>query len=140
MKHFFPIFITALLTYSNTTNAITASSPQNISGVKTVSTQEAKELYDDGVLFVDVRLDSDWEKGRVPEALHLNIASDLTANNLLKEITKSDDVVFYCNGKKCYLSAEASKRAVEWGFTSIFYYRDGLPEWEKSGYPVERTP
>lgn len=75
MKHFFPIFITALLTYSNTTNAITASSPQNISGVKTVSTQEAKELYDDGVLFVDVRLDSDWEKGRVPEALHLNITS-----------------------------------------------------------------
>jgi len=46
-------------------------------------------------------------------------------------------IVIYCNGEDCLRSAKASKMAIGWGFTKIYYYRDGFPAWKKAGYPIE---
>jgi len=112
-------------------------SPMTIDGATTVTTEEAKKLFDQGVLFVDVRRDSDWEVGRVQDAIHLNSKSTLNEANLLKELKKDEPAVFYCNGEKCMRSSKACKQAVSWGFSKVYYYRDGFPAWKKAGLPSE---
>ena len=112
-------------------------SPMVIEGAKTVTTEEAKKLFDDGVLFIDVRKDKDWNAGRVSDAVQLNIKTKLSEESMLAEMKKGDPVVIYCNGEKCMRSSKACKKAVEWGFTNVYYYRDGFPAWKNAGYPVE---
>ena len=113
-------------------------SPMTVAGATTVTTAEAKALFDSEVLFVDVRKDSDWDAGRVPGAAHLdNKKGKFTEASLSAEMAKDEKVVIYCNGEKCPRSAKGCKQAVEWGFSKVYYYRDGMPAWKSAGYPVE---
>jgi rhodanese-related sulfurtransferase len=114
-----------------------AVSPVTIDGATTVSTDEAKSLFDKGVLFVDVRKDSDWDAGRIPGAVHLELNSVFSEEELGKVIGKDDEVVIYCNGESCLRSSEACVKAVSWGFANVHYYRDGFPDWDAAGNPVE---
>ena len=108
-----------------------------VDGAKTVTTEEAKKLFDDGVLFIDVRKDKDQNAGRVSDAVQLNIKTKLSEETLSAEIKKTDPAVIYCNGERCMRSSDACKKAVAWGFTNLYYYRDGFPAWKSAGYPVE---
>ena len=112
-------------------------SPMMVDGAKTVTTKEAKKLFDDGALFIDVRKDKDWNAGRVSDAVQLNIKTVLSEETLSAEMKKGDPAVVYCNGERCLRSSNAAKKAVAWGFTNIYYYRDGFPAWKSAGYPVE---
>ena len=130
-------FVFAGLFLASTSFASADTSPMEIAGAKTVSTSEAKALFDDGVIFVDVRKDSDWEAGRVPDAIHIELKKVYSPETLGEEIPKDQKVVIYCNGEKCMRSSKACAKAVEWGFTQVYYYRDGFPAWKAAGYPVE---
>lgn len=44
-------------------------------------------------------------------------------------------LVFYCRAD-CWLSWNAVKRAAALGYTSLYWYRDGLDAWEAAGLPV----
>lgn len=112
-------------------------SPLSVDGVTTVDVEGAKALFDQGVPFVDVRSDKDWEAGRIPGAEHMELKSAFDAKSLGAIVSTGDPVVFYCNGAKCLRSAEASEKAVEWGFSRVHYFRDGYPAWQGAGYPVE---
>ena len=125
-----------MLLFSVVAIANDPDSPIQVPGSTAVSAVEAKSLFDDGVAFVDVRKDSDFEAGRVPGAIHIAL-DKLSEELLLEEIDKNEKVVFYCNGVKCLRSSEASKKAVEWGFTQVLYFRKGLPAWKAEGYHVE---
>ncbi len=112
-------------------------SPMTIEGAKTVTTDEAKSLFDNGALFVDVRRNSDWENGRIPDAVHLELKSNFTEASLSAEAKVVDNIVIYCNGENCLRSSKASKQAVGWGYSNVYYYRDGFPAWKASNLPVE---
>lgn len=112
-------------------------SPTEITGAKTVSASEAKALFDEGVIFIDVRKDSDWEAGRIPDAVHIELKKVYSPDTLGAEVPKGEKVVFYCNGEKCKRSSKASAKAVEWGYTNVYYFRDGFPAWKAAGYSVE---
>lgn len=112
-------------------------SPTSIDGAVTVDTATARSLFDQEVAFVDVRKDSDWDAGRIPGAIHLDIKSRYNADNLAGEVGKDEPVVFYCNGESCMRSSDASRMAVGWGFSKVHYYRDGFPAWKAAGNPVE---
>ncbi|WP_404942704.1 rhodanese-like domain-containing protein, partial [Pseudomonas poae] len=43
--------------------------------------------------------------------------------------------VFYCRSD-CWLSWNAVKRAANLGYTSVYWYRDGLDAWEAAKLPV----
>lgn len=130
-------FILFILAYSHITLAGDKISPLTVDGASTIDTAKAKQLFDAGTLFVDTRKDKDWQAGRIPDALHLNVKTALTEAALLEEAGKTDKIVFYCNGESCMRSSNASILAVKWGFTQVFYYRDGFPAWKTAGYPVE---
>ncbi len=112
-------------------------SPTAVDGATTVSVDEAVELFDQGAVFVDVRKASDVDAGTVPGAVHLDVNTGLTAESLAEVAGTSDPVVFFCNGVSCLRSSDACVMAVEWGYTTVYYLRDGYPAWEAAGYPVQ---
>ena len=112
-------------------------SPSQVPGAVTLTTDQAHALFKQGVLFVDVRRDSDWEAGRIAGAEHLELHKVLSEESLSKIVGKGDPVVFYCNGPKCHRSSKASAKAVSWGFKKVYYYRDGFPAWQAANLPTE---
>ncbi len=114
-----------------------AASPTEIAGAVTVTVDEAAELFDAGVVFVDVRKRSDFEAGSVPGAVHLDLKSDFSEDTLSGAVAKDARVVIYCNGVECMRSSKACAKAVDWGFKSVFYLRDGYPAWEAAGLPIQ---
>jgi len=44
-------------------------------------------------------------------------------------------VVFYCFAD-CWMGWNATKRAASWGFTRLYWYRDGIDGWEAAKLPV----
>lgn len=112
-------------------------SPETIAGATTINVERAKALFDEGVIFIDVRKDKDWEAGRIPDAAHIELKKKLSEASLLEETGKADKVVFYCNGTSCLRSSKASTQAVGWGFKQVFYFRDGYPAWKTAGYSTE---
>lgn len=117
--------------------AFAGTSPEKVTGAITTDTTSATQLFDNGVVFVDVRKPSDFEAGRVPGAIHLDLKSTYNQAALEASVGKDDQVVIYCNGANCMRSSKAAVLAVEWGFTKVFYYRDGFPAWDAAGNPVE---
>ena len=112
-------------------------SPVTIPGATTITAQEAGDLFDQGVPFIDVRKSSDFDAGRIPGAIHLDSSSDFSDATLSAAVGKDDPVVIYCNGESCLRSSQATALAVSWGYTSVYYYRDGFPSWDTAGFPVE---
>jgi PQQ-dependent catabolism-associated CXXCW motif protein len=49
-------------------------------------------------------------------------------------------VVIYCL-RDCWMSWNAAKRAVSWGYTAVIWYPDGTDGWQDAGLPLaEATP
>ena len=113
--------------------------PEFVAGTRTISTATAKLLFDKGYSFLDVRGQEDFNAGHIPGAFHLSVKSDFSEQNLLAITTKDQPLVIYCNGIACLGSSAAAKKAVEWGWNNIFYYREGLPAWRQKGYPIYTT-
>ena len=114
-----------------------APAPEQVDGAVTVSTKRAKTLMNQGVTFIDVRRVTDYQSSHIQWSRHLDLKLDLTEAALLSVVKKHQPVVFYCNGDMCQRSALASERAVSWGWTKVYYYRGGFPDWQKAGLPLE---
>ena len=138
MKYFRNVFALLTVFFLATGFAMAKEeSPQTVDGATTIDAAKAKALFDDGVLFVDVRKDKDWAAGRIPDAEHLDVKSKYTEESLGQHAKKDDSVVLYCNGASCMRSSNASKKAVEWGYKNVYYFRLGFPAWKAAGYPAE---
>lgn len=138
-KILFPIliFLCCLVNASRADNL----APEGIEGARTISTTTAKLLFDKGYPFIDVRGLDDFNKGHIPGAYHLSIRSNFEEQNLHAIVKKDQPVVIYCNGISCMGSSIAIQKAIEWGWSNIFYYREGIKDWKQQDYPVhEITP
>jgi TolB-like protein len=69
-----------------------------VEGVTTVDVTTAKELFDRGVLFIDVRRSSVWESGHIRDAVNLIFFTVFTEVELPLIVSKDEDVVIYCGG------------------------------------------
>jgi len=112
-------------------------SPESVAGAETISTEQAYELFRAGVPFVDVRNPRQFARRHVPGAVHLNLGSDFNLRNLQAVVAKDEPFVLYCSGRKCSRSSNAADFAVEWGFTQVKYFRDGIVGWRDAGYPMD---
>ena len=48
-------------------------------------------------------------------------------------------LVIYCH-KSCWLSWNAAKRAISYGYTSVYWFPDGMEGWRAAGLPTEPAP
>ncbi len=115
--------------------------PLEIQGARTVNADGVIDLVrkTDQVVIVDNRTVADYEAGHIEGAINL-IDTDIANEATLARHVKSRDtpVLFYCNGVKCGRAAKASARAVEWGYTKVYYYALGLQEWRDRHLPLVR--
>ena len=50
--------------------------------------------------------------------------------------TRRQPILFYCM-TNCWMSWNAAKRAIEWGYPAVFWYPSGADGWAQSGLPLE---
>lgn len=137
MKKLSIYFLTALFTILSGQALAGKVSPTSVDGATSVDAAGAKALFDKGALFVDVRSNKDWAAGRIPDAVHIELKKVFNATSLGNEMKKDEAAIIYCNGPSCLRSSKATAKAVGWGFSKIYYFRDGFPAWKSAGYPTE---
>ena len=109
----------------------------SVKGVATIDVDTAKELWERGVTFVDVRDRLAFDAGHLPGAIHLDLHVDFTEERLSEFVDRNEEVVISCWGKDCPYAAHACAKAFTWGYAQVNYFAGGFPAWSAAGYPVE---
>jgi rhodanese-related sulfurtransferase len=123
------------------------TTPDALKGVTRVSAEEVAELAKQGVTLVDTRTQKEYDNEHVRGAILAPYIekslkeADFDASkddfSSLKTVPKDKAVLFLCNGPECWKSYKASKTAAAGGFTKIYWFRGGMPEWREKHLPVE---
>jgi len=137
--------------------------PATLRGARVVSTFEAQALWREGsATFIDVlpgfppapklpagtlwrgqqRFDipgSAW----LPDTGYgeLSAAAEAYLKTGLERITGGDHakaLVIYCQ-RNCWMSWNAAKRAVIWGYTGVIWYPEGTDGWQEAGLPLQEA-
>lgn len=138
--------------------------PATLAGATVVTTEELRRLLKraDDVVLIDVlpaprrppnlRPGALWlpkKRRNIPGSVWLpNIGygvlpveeEDYFRRNLLR-VTVGDKgrrLLFYCLAD-CWMSWNAAKRAVSWGYTDVYWYPDGTDGWADAGLPLEES-
>jgi len=104
-----------------------------------VTTYELTELYEqkDEVVLVDVRSSYEFETLRAKGAINLPVSSKSFVDDLRKlRASTSKPIVFYCNGRTCYKSYKAVRKANYHKVDNCYSFDSGIFDWAKK-YPGE---
>ena len=83
---------------------------------------------------IDVREDSEWDKGHLPGATH--IGRGVLERDIEKTIPDtSAPVVLYCGGG--YRSALAAESLQRMGYSNVTSMDGGFRGWKEAGLPIE---
>lgn len=127
-----------VLSFSQLSFAHKGPAKLTVDGTTKITTQEAHKMFKEGVLFIDSRrANTILPNEKILNAVNLSTRYKLSEASLLEVMKKTDKAVFYCHGVDCPASGAGLKRAVSWGFTNLYYYREGIAGWKKAGFPVE---
>lgn len=86
------------------------------------------------VIVLDVRPRSEYEQGHLPHARSVPL---IELEQRLASLPRNKQIVAYCRGPYCVLSAEAVEILTHRGFHAS-RLSDGIVEWEAAGLPVVR--
>lgn len=92
-----------------------------------------KRMENEEVVMIDVRPSEEYKSGHIPGAISVPLSE---LKDKLKGIPKDREVIAYCRGPYCVLSAEAMTILKEAGIKAV-RLKEGLPEWKEAGLPVE---
>jgi rhodanese-related sulfurtransferase len=99
-------------------------------------------LYGRKTLFLDARRSSVYAEGHIAGARSLPVwESDIDARvkSLYEEgLDQRAPIVVYCSGGDCEDSHMLAEKLYMVGFDNILIYKDGFPDWQKRGLPVNR--
>ncbi|WP_119461660.1 PQQ-dependent catabolism-associated CXXCW motif protein [Rhodospirillaceae bacterium SYSU D60014] len=140
-----------------------APTPDTIAGGTVVSTEKLQALLaDDGVILIDVLPEQrkpdnlpastlwfpkprnnipgsvwlpDVGRGELSQALESYFRSNLER---LAGGDKERKLVFYCLSD-CWMSWNAAKRAIDYGYASVYWYPEGTDGWAAAGLPLEES-
>ena len=97
-----------------------------------IGAETAKQMIEQGgVLVVDVREQAEWDRGHIPEALHIPLGELL---NRPRELLKQDNIIFVC--AEGVRSAVACEVAAAIGKTKLYNLEGGTVAWGRQGYPL----
>jgi PQQ-dependent catabolism-associated CXXCW motif protein len=138
-----------------------APTPETVAGAAAIDTDAAHKLWESGgAVWIDV-LPAPHRPANLPQSAvwmplpHRDIPGSLWLPDVgrgalspelegyfrdhLEAATKGRrdaPVVFYCLAD-CWMSWNAAKRAAGWGYTQIYWYRDGTNGWEAAKLPMK---
>lgn len=112
--------------------------PNSLPGISVVGSEEANKMWKSkNAVFLDNRVKTQYDAEKI-EGAKWFFADDLLKNpSLADTLDKNKDYVVYCNGVHCWRSPATALMLQHLGFTKVHWYRDGLPDWKKRGYPTE---
>jgi PQQ-dependent catabolism-associated CXXCW motif protein len=142
-----------------------APTPAGLKGATTIDTARAEVLWRaGGALFIDVMprdakpanlpagtVWRDRRRENIPGSVWLaNVGYGALSGDMesyfrrsLEELTGGDAaraLVFYCD-RDCWMSWNAAKRAIAFGYARVHWYPDGTQGWTEAGLPLaEATP
>jgi PQQ-dependent catabolism-associated CXXCW motif protein len=122
-----------------------AATPNAIPGARVITTEELRQALSTSSppALIDVR---ERPQAAIPGAqLNHALGVDVTrsgtraATSFLAQAApdKAAPVVFYCVNWQCWLSYNATLRAVQAGYTSAMWYRGGIAAWFEAELPLE---
>ena len=129
---------TLILAFILVTMQFVISPAQAADNGEIVSTATAKELFDRGVLFVDVRNGDDYKNGHIPGAIHVDVRDSTFEDKFVKVAKKDQEIVIYCSGSSCTRSSLAIAKAMRLGFENLYRFKKGYPGWKSAGYAIEK--
>jgi rhodanese-related sulfurtransferase len=106
------------------------------SRVRETNVAEVKKRLESGekLTLVDVREDSEWQKGHLPGAIHLG--RGVIERDIEKTIPdKSTELILYCGGG--FRSALAADNLQKMGYKNPISMDGGWRGWTEAGYPTE---
>lgn len=112
--------------------------PQSIPGAVSVTAEELVELVfsKPDLVIIDARMNSEYAKGRIEGAINM-LNTSMRREDLERVVPdRTTPVIIYCNGERCLRSSDAVKKAMEWGYRNVFWFRGGWREWTEKGLPV----
>jgi rhodanese-related sulfurtransferase len=115
--------------------------PDTIPGTTKVTAEDIFDLVEAhlDLVIIDARKTDDRNKGFIEGSIGLP-DTDTTEESLAQVIpSKATPVLFYCNGVKCGRSVKSSRKAVEWGYTNIYWFRGGWEEWTDKSLPIAQN-
>ena len=87
----------------------------------------------DQVEVVDTRSRYEYDTLRIKGSVHIPVAAKTFEQQVQKLREKSSKpIVFYCNGRTCYKSYHAVKKAQAVGIKDVYAYDAGIFEWVKA--------
>ena len=114
------------------------NAPDTIPGAVIVTAEELAELIlsRPELVILDSRKNSEFAKGHIEKAINL-VNSDMRRETLAAIVPdRNRAIVFYCNGVRCMRSTDAVKKAMEWGYKNVFWFRGGWDEWTEKRLPA----
>lgn len=123
------------------------TTPDSVKGVTRVNAEEVAELAKRGIVVADTRSQKEFDNEHVPgsvlapyiEKSLKEVDFDATKDDFssLKSFAKDKPILFLCNGPECWKSYKASRQALAAGYTKVYWFRGGMPEWREKHLSVE---
>jgi len=121
--------------------------PRSLPGATVVDAAKVVELMAQGAHFVDTRTEAEFRAGHVPGArllpYHEKSAKetdfDVALDNF--DLTKlpqarETPIIVACNGPECWKSYKSARVMIKAGYTHVYWFRGGFPEWRSSSRTV----
>ena len=137
--------------------------PATLKGAKVVSAQDAGKMWNDGsAVFIDVYpyapKPPNLPAGTIwREPQHFSIENAKWLANVgygvlsaeteayfkshLEKLTGGDKakaLVFFCV-RNCWMSWNAAKRALTYGYTNVYWFSEGTDAWQEDGLPIDQA-
>jgi len=133
--------------------------PATLKGARVVDAKAAEALKEEGALLLDVYPQAPkppglpkgtvWRDPRhnsiegaiwLPNVGYGKLAPEPEAyfRDALLKLTggdKAKTLVFFCL-RDCWMSWNAAKRAIEWGYSSVVWFPDGTDGWQELGHEI----
>jgi len=126
----------ALLALFFTVSFVLAEGPAATAKIKRIGVEEYDKLRAaTNTVILDVRSPAEFEKGRIPGAVNIDIASSKFTEKV-EALDKNKTYLVNCAvGMR---SARACKKMETMGFTNLYDLAPGFDGWKKAGKPVEK--
>lgn len=109
---------------------------QNHSGQDmAVTLDRARELHQQGALFLDARSTDLFEQGHIAGAR--NLPWESFDKMFDPKTTPERDIIAYCDGESCNLSLELAITLKAMGYSTVKVLVNGWTVWQEAGLPIE---
>lgn len=121
--------------------------PRSLPGATVVDAATVVQLQQRGARYIDTRTDIEFKDGHAPGATLVSYVeksakdADFDPSQDQFDVSKlggdkNAELIFACNGAECWKSFKASRAAIKAGYTKVYWFRGGFPEWRGAGQKI----